>query len=424
MIEPTYLRSNSPSAVRKTVHSSIGQKMRILIAEEALQTGDGHWPTYIGGLAHGFREAGDQVDVLAHRDASLSVITSCGGTPWFSRNCWLDSRSHGAVGGVRHNLSFRAELTYWLKNHAPYDWVCALTMRLQHLLAFALLSRDPQIPGTTRFLLLFVQGFGRYDGVGKPTVFPNSPSTWLARFCFRALAPAVRNGRVVLAAETEGMQEELHRFTGLPVALFPHPVLPVKIIPGSKFEKFGRVTITCPGFARHEKGSDHLQTAIKRLLDDPVGDGLHFVLQWPEPFPMPDGTSRGVDPELADDPRIEWLNSSLEADAYEALLARSDLVILPYRRESYHHRVSRVAIEAASRGIPLIFTEGTWSERIAEIAGVGVPIADETVAAITIAVLDAVDRLASLRVAAASGAVKVGEYHSSDRFRDLMTRRG
>lgn len=394
--------------------------MRILITEEALQTGVGHWPSYIGGLARGFRDAGDEVDVLVHREATASVVEVVGGKPWFSRNCWLDPRSQGAWGGILHNLRFRSELKRWVMTHPPYDWVCALTMRLQHLLAFALLSRAKAFTPATRFLLLFVQGFGRYAGPGEPTVFPASPSIRLARLCFRWLAPSVRSGRVVLAAETEGMREELARFSGLPVALYPHPVPAPPARREEDVRDDGPVTISCPGFARHEKGSDLLQEAIKRILLSPGGGDFRFLVQWPEPFPMPDGTLLGIDPELARDPRVEWLNSSLDADAYEALMARSDLVILPYRQESYHHRVSRVAIEAASRGIPMIYTTGTWSGSIAEIAGAGVAIAEETVEAVVEAVHKARLGLEVLRSRALGGAAKVAAYHSDETFRGLM----
>ena len=394
--------------------------MRVLITEEALQTGGGHWPSYIGGIASGLRDSGDVVDVLVHREAGKSVVDTVRGTPWFTRNCWLDPRSQGGLGGIRHNLGFRSEVKSWIKGHDSYDWVCGFTIRLQHLLAFALLSLDPGLSKNTRFLMLFVQGFGRYAGTGKPTIFPNTPSIWLARMCFRLLRPAVRSGRVVLAAETAGMQEELRSFTRLDVALFPHPV-PTMTERADRIASPGdSVTVTCPGFARHEKGSDLLQAAMKRLLAMPAADPLRFILQWPEAFTMPDGSPCRVDPDLANHPRIEWLNDSLDGAAYERLLARSHLVIIPYRRESYHHRVSRVAIEAASRSIPLIYTKGTWSASVAGIAGVGVEIGDETADAVVDAVLEAARQLASLRTAAALGAAAVAAYHSTSSFRELM----
>jgi len=467
--------------------------VRILITEEALQSGKGHWLNYIQGIAEGFRAVDDHIDVLVHRNATDAVIDQVGGTRWFSRNCWHDKASQGWIGGIRHNLTFRRELAGCLGAHEPYDWVCALTMRLQHLLAFALLARrqkkfsvfsgsvsrkhsDTPSPSTTgplkaqpsllgldhstaaldprpstfdpssapRFLLLFVQGFGRYAGHGMPTEFPLNGSTLLARSCFWLMRGAVQKGSVVLAAETKGMQDELHRFTGLPVRLFPHPIQSLKKVdrPSTLAPRPSTpITLTCPGFARHEKGSDLLQEAIKSILAksgrqdsgvrsqesgatqlpvhiSPLGREVRFVLQWPEAFVMPDGTILGPDPALLNDPRVEFLNRNLPMDEYQALLARTDLVILPYRRNSYHNRVSRVSIEAAGRGIPLIYTSGTWSGEVADTAGGGVPILDETSEAVAVAISIAIAQFDELKEKASKGAVNVSRFHSVGTFRD------
>jgi hypothetical protein len=398
--------------------------MRILISEEALQTGDGHWPNYIGCIAEGMRVAGDEVEVLVHRQATQELAEQLRATPYLTKNCWVDPTSHGVIGGIRHNFLFHRDLSAWLCSHAPYDWVCALTMRLQHLLAFALLSRNRSVPSHTRFLLLFVQGFGQYAGHGNATTFQKSPSMRLARWCFRLMEPAVRKGTVVLAAETRGMQDELQRFTGLPVVLFPHPVTaPSNLVRAeTQIERDigAPITITCPGFARHEKGNDLLQEAIRILMEDQSADPLHFVMQWPETFKMPDGVELGPDRVLMAHPRISFLNQSLDAVAYEALLARTDVVILPYRCESYHNRLSRVAVEAASRGIPLIYTQGTWTGEVADLVGDGVMIRDESASAVVSALRTALTRLSQLKKNAVNGADRVVRFHSSAAFRALL----
>lgn len=435
--------------------------MRVLITEEALQLGSGHWPSYIGDIAAGLRAMGDHIDVLVHRDATAAVLSRVGGTPWFSKNCWVDPSSQGALGGILHNLTFRRELAGWIKRHSPYDWICALTMRLQHLLAFALLSRLSRIPGKTRFFLLFVQGFGVYAGHGIRTAFPNSPSTWLARFCFHLMAPAVRSGKVILAAETKGMQDELQRFTGLPVTLAPHPVdfkssratsdegrwqegiekhesdsryisdldltsSASASVPSSKPSTLDArpstapLTITCPGFARHEKGTDLLQDAIREILSGPDADNFHFILQWPEPFAMPDGTMLGPDPRLLNDPRVEFLNRSLSSDEYEDLMERTDAIILPYRRSSYHNRVSRVAIEAAGRGIPLIYTEGTWIGEVAVMAGCGIPIQSESSDEIVKSLIKSIDPILSVKKHTIDVKSKVIKYYSVEMLKKSL----
>ena len=413
--------------------------MRILITEEALQSGSGHWPSYIGDIANGLRSLGDQVDVAVHRDAANSVVDRVGGTPWFSLNCWIDPASQGPLGGIRHNLTFRKELISWLKQHDPYDWICAFTMRLQHLLAFALLARSNAIPNRTRFFLLFVQGFGRYVGYGMPTKFPDTASTKLARFCFWVMAPAVRSGRVVLAAETKGMQDELQRFTRLQVTLAPHPVdfklshssfrlhpctrLPVPLVhpvaTSSESSSFP-ITITCPGFARHEKGADLFQNAIRILLSRPDAGRFHFVLQWPESFAMPDRSMLGPDQELSSDSRVEFLNRNLNADEYEMLLIHTDLIVLPYRRSSYHNRVSRVAIEAAGRGIPIIYTEGTWSGEVAALAGGGIPIREESAEEVATSIEAAVNQISTFFTQALSGTMQVRRFHSVEMLRNKL----
>lgn len=398
--------------------------MKILILEEALQSGNGHWPLYIGDIAAAFRESGDQVDVLAHRDADPALLHDLQAIPWFSHNCWTDPSRQGGFGGLKHALRYGQEVAQWLQITAEPSWVCALTMRLQHLLAFSLLCRRPWHRGGQGYLLLFVQGFGVYQGHGLPVSFPPTASTRLARWCFKRLAPAVWSGRVVLAAETKAMQAELESFAQLPVRLFTHPVMPAAAAPEAPAlttaPSSSSVTITCPGFARYEKGNDLLQDACRQLFQAEPTCDLQVISQWPEPFTLPDGSEARPDPELLADGRYQLINHSLERLAYAELLARSDLIVLPYRRSSYHNRVSRVAIEAALHGIPLVFMSGTWCEEVVQITGAGVAIAEESPQAVYEALRMALDQLPQLHSRAEQGSALVRERYAAKRFRQLL----
>ncbi|MFN0130108.1 MAG: glycosyltransferase [Verrucomicrobiales bacterium] len=397
--------------------------MRILIVEEALEDGNGHWPAYIGCLAQGFRERGDSVDVLVHYQASAEVLERVGGIAWLRRNCWRDPSSQGGWGGVRHALSHASDLRRWLQDHPGYDWILCPTMRLQHLLAVAM-----GLPWMTsppcRWLLLFVQGFGVYDGRQRPMRFPKSPSLWLARGCFRLLRRACSRGQVVVAAETPAMQAELQDFASVAVSLMPHPVAPPanlgERIPSSADEP--SITLCCPGFARYEKGSDLLADAVALLRQEPSPLPITFILQWPHPFRLPDGAEATPPVDGADGPHIELINHGLNEKEYESLLQRSDFVILPYRASSYHNRLSRVAIEAASCGIPLIYSAGTWTEELASMSGGGTAIVDESPAAIVQAVRSAIAHRSSCSAAARSGAARVAQFHSVDAFRECLSR--
>lgn len=397
--------------------------MRILIVEEALEDGKGHWPAYIGCLAQGLRERGDSVDVLVHHRASAEVVERVGGIAWLRRNCWRDPSSQGGWGGVRHALSWASDLRRWLRGHPTYDWILCPTMRLQHLLAVAM-GLPWMTPSPSRWLLLFVQGFGVYNGPQRPVRFPKSSSLRLARGCFRLLRRACSRGRVVVAAETTMMQAELREFAAVPVALVPHPVGP----PAAAAERVpsptdkASITITCPGFARYEKGSDLLADAIALLRREPNPLPMTFILQWPHPFRLPDGTEATPPVDRTEGPHIELINHGLSEKEYESLLHRSDFVILPYRASSYHNRLSRVAIEAASRGIPLIYSAGTWTEELALGSGGGTAIADESPAAIVAAIRSAIDHRSSLSAGARSGAARVAQFHSVEAFRECLRR--
>lgn len=398
--------------------------MRILIVEEALQSNSGHWPVYLGDIAAGMRALGDDVDLLAHRQAVPSLLSQLGAIPWLSRSCWSDTKAQGQLGGLIHSLRFARELRQWLRQQMdPYTWICSLTMRLPHLLGYTLLARSGQIPAGTRCLLLFVQGFGVYQGPGIPVSFPATPTTRLAHWCFRRLAPAVHSRRVVLAAETRAMQAELEAFSQLPVRLFPHPVsMPegLSVPSPCKTSPSPPATITCPGFARYEKGNDLLQAACRQLFAAEPQGYLQVISQWPVPFALPDGSEAVPDLALLADGRYQLINHSLNREAYSALLGRSDLIVLPYRRSSYHNRVSRVAIEAALHGIPLVFMSGTWIEEVAELTGAGVAIADETSEAVYVALCQAHEQLPVLKRAARESIGLVAERYSARRFRQLL----
>jgi hypothetical protein len=394
--------------------------MHLLIVEEALERQAGHWPVYIGDIVRGLRSMRDSVDVLAHRQADPALLQQLDATPWLSRSCWSDPRAQGQLGGLRHSLRFARELRGWLRQQPhPYGWICSLTMRLPHLLAYTFLARSGQIPAGSRCLLLFVQGFGVYAGPDQPVHFPTSASNRLARWCFRRLRRHVANGRIVLAAETEAMRQELMLFSGMPVVLFPHPVH-VRPLPHAAAPVARPITITCPGFARYEKGSDLLLDACRLLWAEPNFASVHVVCQWPEPFALPDGRMLTPLPDLVADPRFELINENLEQQAYQSLLARTDLIVLPYRRDSYHNRVSRVAIEAAVLGIPLLFMSGTWCEEVVALTDAGVAILRETPEAVCKALQTALSQIHCLTAQASRDSALVAEYHSAARFRQLL----
>ena len=89
-----------------------------------------------------------------------------------------------------------------------------------------------------------------------------------------------------------------------------------------------------------------------------------------------------VPPRLLSSERVKIINDPLDHEAYTRMLAESSAVLLPYRKTSYYGRLSRVSIEAAATGIPLIVSPGTHAAQVAEHQGAGLIMEDLTSAAL------------------------------------------
>jgi glycosyltransferase involved in cell wall biosynthesis len=181
------------------------------------------------------------------------------------------------------------------------------------------------------------------------------------------------------------------------------------------------ILVVAPGLARYEKGSDILQEAVKLVLKDEPNDvPIRFVLQWSENFVLPNGSRCRPDAELKNDWRVEFSKDLLIGDEYLDFLRRADLIVLPYRSESYRARVSRVAIEAAMLGKPMIYNKGSWIKEVADLAGCGVEASEENAEALACALEMAMVDLEKLRSLAESGAERVRDFYNVASFRKLL----
>ena len=147
---------------------------------------------------------------------------------------------------------------------------------------------------------------------------------------------------------------------------------------------------------------------------------LRFVMQWPEDFDLPDGRRCAPDPDLLKDERVQFSKDLLTDEAYWDFLQQADVIVLPYRSESYRARVSRVAIEAAILGKPMVYTKGTWISEVVAMGGAGVAIAEETPQSLAEAIQMAIGDLDMLQSEAESGAPQVLEFYSVSSFHRLL----
>jgi glycosyltransferase involved in cell wall biosynthesis len=143
-------------------------------------------------------------------------------------------------------------------------------------------------------------------------------------------------------------------------------------------------------------------------------------MQWPEDFDLPDGRRCAPDPDLLKDERVKFSKDLLTGNAYWDFLQQADVIVLPYRSESYRARVSRVAIEAAMLGKPMVYSKETWISEVVAIGGAGVAIAEETPQSLAEAIQMAIEDLNTLQSEAEYGVEQVRNFYSVSSFHHLL----
>lgn len=203
---------------------------------------------------------------------------------------------------------------------------------------------------------------------------------------------AVRFGRSLsLFADTEKLAADYSARTELRVSPVPLPV----VVPNRP----ARAALTLPhvvfpGGARVEKGYGYLPAAVAACAgrarftihsgrigasNDPVVQKAHRALR------------RMVGTELT------LIERPLDLEDYLALLAETDLMLLPYNAQFYGSRSSGILAEALAMGVPAVVPDGCW---MAEVAGAARAVLIGRDRSVAVALGEALDRLPELAAAA------------------------
>lgn len=362
--------------------------LRALVVEENLRSRKGHQFQYAYALANS-KSAGERlrIEFAVHRNAEYEVLSTFHAHPVFHRSR-LEKNWFHQMPGFRyisfllHNFAVFRALARHLRMSNGYDYIIFPTASFHHILAaYFLQILFPE--KATRIVLFFVTQCTVWpDGLSAP-VFELTSKLLSAEL--RLLRPFVRQKRTVLAVETSCAQHEYQKLSGLPVGLWPHPVT-TKSITRCK-NTSSPIVFGSLGFARHEKGSDLLAKAIEHCLDEALFSDTRFVLQWGEDFIGADGIRVSLSDRVRSDPRVTAIDSPLDEKAYSELLDSISVLILPYRRSSYYGRLSRVSVEAACHGIPMIVTPETHLAHVVADMGAGLLMDKENVESLVVAMI-------------------------------------
>lgn len=175
-------------------------------------------------------------------------------------------------------------------------------------------------------------------------------------------------------------------------------------------------TIVALGDARMEKGFDVLVDAIVQLSTTSLEQELSFKVHCPVHVTHME-MAQHVDRLHA----LEWdklglIREFLSEQEYFSLLNMADIVVMPYRQESYACRTSGPLIEAMTAGKIVVGTEQTWlSEKISEYGG-GVTFHDGDADSLSAAIITAHRNRAALLEKACIGAQRVRSENNPEHF--------
>lgn len=397
---------------------------RLLIVEEALKNQAAHFYEYVKSVAELNAAAGGETIVVSHAGTEPLICKELGAYPVFARSNWDGVYNYPSawkryLGIIRHNLYVYRVMNRFVKQQGPFDILFAPTVVIYQLIGWRLLMARHGGRRVKQIILLFRNNAGAYpDGRSTP-VFKRS--TAILKWAIQSFGPLVAKGRTRFATDSAKLATEYRLLSGVEPEVWPSPrVAPYENLAVGTRLAGSPVVFSCLGPARFEKGIDVMQAAIKVYLTAHPAGNARFVIQWNAPIIDAQGAPYLPDPELRVDPRVIFIKESMSSAAYDAAVAATDVMLLPYRRASYFARISGVAVEAVTAGIPVIYTHETWCEDLIDEVGAGIGVADNDVVGLADAIAAMTIGYADYRAAARGRAHEARRSHSGDAFLEKL----
>ncbi len=129
------------------------------------------------------------------------------------------------------------------------------------------------------------------------------------------------------------------------------------------------ITMSYIGDARDEKGYPFLLSCQRALSTTYLATAkAKFLIQSNYNTPEGDPSTTAAHKIMRDcySEGVELVYGPMNRDNYRNLIARTDLMLLPYSARNYAARSSGVFAEALAAGIPTVVTSGTWMSNLLE----------------------------------------------------------
>jgi glycosyltransferase involved in cell wall biosynthesis len=389
-----------------------------------LQSEVGHFFEYNKAVVDLCEGLGATCHVAMHANANDRVRKGLPARPVFPRTSWGSIntepdpvRRYMAAAG--HNLMVYRTMSRLVDEMGTVDVVFAPTVTIYDIVGWRMFAARYLGSKVGRLVLLIRNAAARYEEGSSVPIFKASQRPMAA--VLRSFRHFERDGRYTFATDSERLADEYEALSGCRPVVFPSPrIAPSQDASPRPMKSGDGVVFASLGPARLEKGIDIFQAAIAKVLKSGLSRDARFVVQWNMPILDRSGKIMVPDAELARSDRVRILTEDLSSEGYNAELLGADCIVLPYRRDAYFARISGIAVEAATAGIPMIYTRGTWCEDLVTSSGAGIGVPDGDADALANAMIEMAANIASYRQQAAAAAERARAAHSADAFIDLL----
>jgi glycosyltransferase involved in cell wall biosynthesis len=367
---------------------------RLLVSEEGLINQVGHWYEYCKSVIDIHAPYGVESFVAVHVDASDAVRISIPALAVYQQTSWSGLHLEPNVvkrylGIISHNFLVYRTMNQLLHEKGPFDIIFAPTVTIHHLIAWRFLATAHMGVGFKRLVLLFRNNAGYYTADSSIPKFRRSAR--ILALILKSFRTLIREGAVAFATDSDRLADEYRALCGLRPLIFPSPRVAEEGVESAsrrttKGSARRSICFSCLGPARFEKGIDVLQDAIKLVLSRCSEDDIHFVIQWNDEIRDAGGELYEPDRAMVADRRVCFLTRPLSSFHYNRQVGLTDCMVLPYRRDSYFARISGVAVEGVTAGLPIIYTRDTWCENFVTKHGAGIGVPDGDVELLALAI--------------------------------------
>ncbi|MDD7985742.1 hypothetical protein PQO01_12345 [Lentisphaera marina] len=389
----------------------------IIIAENSLENFSGHFFEYTNALWEYLRRS-SCVEVLANKNVSAEIQNQVGARPHFSERFWFDPTLPDSI---------PRKLRRFYKYH---------TLAKQTAIELEELSQQNEVDSDT--LIIFPTAVHntvkaichwligiKYEKRPKVVVVFHfalkdgdkfNPTTRYYKKALKMISQFGLDKNVYLFTDSYFLKAEYELITNLSLRVLPIPHTHWSESPRRDLNSLNIVYL---GNARLEKGFCLLSDAISYILKNSK-QNIGFEIQAGNFSGGANCPIRKEVDKLESISQVSIHDKALSSEAYEDLLARADIVLLPYVGNQYKSGTSGICCEAIASAKAIVVPANTWLEAQLHEFGEGESFNEYSAIGIAQATCKLIENYEALENRLAIKAEAYRKYHSVENYFTIM----